>query len=65
MPLVPIAAAGKAIIEAAVASWCFYQMPTKEKAWCGYCIVGASTNIGIAALTLPEAKQAWKSLQIK
>ncbi len=62
MPLVPILAAGKAVVEAAVASWYFYQMPTKEKAWCGYCIAGAATNIGIAWLTLPEAKQAWKSL---
>ena len=61
-PLVPLAAAGKAVVEAAVAGWYFYQMPTKEKAWCGYCIAGALTNLGIAALTLPEAKQAWKSL---
>jgi len=62
MPLVPILAAGKAIVEAAAAGWYFYQMPTKEKAWCGYCIAGALTNVGIAWLTLPEAKQAWKSL---
>lgn len=62
-PLVPIAAAAKATIEAAVAGWYFYQMPTKEKAWCGYCIVGAMTNWGIAALTLMEAKKAWKSLK--
>ncbi len=63
MPLVPLAAAAKATIEAAVAGWYFYQMPTKEKAWCGYCIVGALANFGIAALTLTEAKRAWKSLQ--
>ncbi|MDQ3711185.1 MAG: vitamin K epoxide reductase family protein [Acidobacteriota bacterium] len=62
MPLVPLAAAAKATIEAAVAGWYFYQMPTKEKAWCGYCIVGALTNFGIAALTLTEAKKAWKNL---
>jgi len=61
-PIVPIAAAGKAIIEAAVAGWYFYQMPTKEKAWCGYCIVGALCNFGIAALTFPEAKRALESL---
>lgn len=61
-PLVPLAAAGKAVLEAAVAGWYFYQMPTKEKAWCGYCILGALTNLGIAALTLPEARRAWKSL---
>lgn len=64
-PLVPIAAAGKAVIEAAVAGWYFYQMPTKEKAWCGYCIIGALTNVGIAALTLPEAGKALKSLSEK
>jgi hypothetical protein len=40
------------------ASWYFYQMPAKEKAWCGYCILGAIANIGIAALTLPEARKA-------
>jgi uncharacterized membrane protein len=62
MPLVPIAAAAKATVEAAVAGWYFYQMPTKEKAWCGYCIVGAAANFGIAALTLVEAKKAWNSL---
>ena len=62
MPLVPLAAAAKATAEAAVAGWYFYQMPTKEKAWCGYCIVGAAANFGIAALTLAEAKKAWNSL---
>jgi uncharacterized membrane protein len=62
-PLIPLAAAAKATVEAAVAGWYFYQMPTKEKAWCGYCIVGAMTNWGIVALTLMEAKKAWKSLK--
>jgi uncharacterized membrane protein len=62
-PLVPIAAAAKAAVEAAVASWYFYQMPTKEKAWCGYCIVGALANWGIAALTLIEAKNAVQALR--
>lgn len=61
MPLVPIVAAAKATVEAVVAGWYFYQMPTKEKAWCGYCILGAMTNWSIAALTLVEAREAWKS----
>ncbi len=59
-PLVPLAAAAKASVEAVVAGWYFYQMPTKEKKWCGYCIVGALANFGIAALSLVEAKRAWK-----
>ena len=62
MPLVPIAAAGKSVVEAVVAAWYFYQMPTKEHAWCGYCIVGALANIGIAALSLPEAVEAFKAI---
>jgi hypothetical protein len=37
-------------------------MPAKEEKWCGYCIVGAMANVGIAALTLIEAKKAWENL---
>jgi len=48
MPWLPVAIAGKALIEAAVAVWYFYQMPAKEKAWCGYCITGAAMNVTIA-----------------
>ncbi|MDQ3649218.1 MAG: vitamin K epoxide reductase family protein [Acidobacteriota bacterium] len=62
-PLVPLVAASKAAVEAVVAGWYFYQMPAKEKAWCGYCIVGALCNFGIAALTLPEAKKALAHLR--
>lgn len=57
-PWVPLIAALKATGEALAASWYFYQMPAKEKAWCGYCILGALASIGIAALTLPEARKA-------
>jgi uncharacterized membrane protein len=60
-PLLPLLAAGKAAIEAAIAGWYFYQMPAKEKAWCAYCIVGALANFGIAALTLPEAREALRA----
>ena len=58
-PLIPIAAAAKAGVEAAVAAWYFYQMPAKEKAWCAYCIAGAVASIGVFALSLPEARRAW------
>lgn len=64
-PLVPIVAAGKAVVEAVIAGWYFYQMPAKEKAWCGYCIVGALANWGIAALTLPEAAKSLSLLNVK
>ncbi len=64
-PLVPLLAAGKATVEALVAGWYFYQMPTKEKRWCAYCIVGALCNFGIAALTLTEAKESLAALRGK
>jgi uncharacterized membrane protein len=64
-PLIPIVAAGKAAIEAAIAGWYFYQMPTKEKAWCGYCIVAAAASFGVFALTLPEAREAINTLREK
>jgi uncharacterized membrane protein len=63
MPLVPLGAAVKAGLEALVSGWFFYQMPAKEKKWCGYCIVGALANFGIFALTIPEARRAWQSLR--
>lgn len=57
-PYVPITAAIKSGLEALAASWYFYQMPAKEKKWCAYCIAGAVANIGVFALTLPEAIKA-------
>lgn len=62
VPIVPVISAVKATVEAAVSGWYFYQMSAKEGKWCGYCIAGALTNFGIAALTIIEAKKAWKNL---
>ena len=61
MPAVPLGAAVKAGLEALVSGWYFYQMPVKEKKWCAYCIIGALTNVGIFAMTVPEARKAWRS----
>jgi uncharacterized membrane protein len=57
-PWVSVLAAAKAAAEAVAAGWYFYQMPAKEKAWCGYCIAGALANIAVAALTIAEAREA-------
>lgn len=59
-PLVPLLAAAKAALDAAVAARYFYQMPTREHAWCVYCVVGALADFAIFGLTLPEAKEALK-----
>jgi hypothetical protein len=38
------------------------QIPTKEEAWCGYCISGALADFAVAAVTLPEAAEAIAAL---
>jgi uncharacterized membrane protein len=62
-PVVPVAAAVKAAIEVGFAGWYFYQMPTKIKTWCAYCVVSAATYSVILALTLPEAAKAFSHLR--
>jgi uncharacterized membrane protein len=57
-PYISIIAAGKSAAEAVAAGWYFYQMPTKEKAWCAYCITGAAVYFSVFALTIPEAADA-------
>jgi uncharacterized membrane protein len=64
-PWVPLLAGTKALLDAAVAGWYFYQMPTREKAWCGYCIIAALASVGILALSLPEAGRALGSGQTR
>ncbi len=62
-PLVPLLAAAKAVVDASIAGWYFYQMPAKEHAWCGYCIAAALSNFAIFGLTLPEASEALAALR--
>lgn len=62
IPVVPIVVAAKASVEALASGWFFYQMPAKEKKWCGYCIAGAAANMAVFLLTLPEAKRAVSNL---
>jgi uncharacterized membrane protein len=62
-PWIPILAAAKALVDAAVAGWYFYQMPAREKAWCGYCIAGAAANFIVLALVAPEARSAINNLK--
>ncbi|MGI8550938.1 MAG: vitamin K epoxide reductase family protein [Dehalococcoidia bacterium] len=62
-PWAPLATAGKAAVDAVIAARLLYQMPTHEKAWCSYCIVGALVNFAILALVLPEAKDALSAVR--
>lgn len=62
-PWISLAAAMKAGVEAAAALWYFYQMPAKEKAWCGYCITGTAASLTVFALTVPEARKALRTVR--
>ncbi len=63
MPWLPLAITAKAAADAVVSSWYFYQMPVKEKAWCGYCIAATVASIATLALTLPEARTALRRVR--
>ncbi len=62
-PWVVMLAGVKALADAIVSGWYFYQMPTKEKAWCAYCIIAQIASLGVAALSLPEARRALTELR--
>lgn len=62
LPWAPLLFAGKALVDAYVGASYFYKMPVVEKAWCGYCIVGAVVNVTIFVLILPEAWHAVRGL---
>ena len=63
LPWVPLLALVKSGTDAAISGWYFYKMPTKEKAWCAYCIAAFFVNLGLLALALPEGKRAWAALR--
>ena len=62
-PWAPLLFGAKATVDALISAWYFYQMPAKEKAWCGYCVTGALASFAICALSLPEARKALATLR--
>lgn len=63
MPWAPLLSAAKSGIDAAISGWLFYKMPTKEKAWCIYCIVAFLVNLGLLGLAVPEARKALAAMR--
>lgn len=47
------------------AQYLFYQMPVKEKRWCGYCVADAMTHIATFGFTLFEATRSLSHLKRK
>ena len=63
LPWLPLLSLAKSTADTAISGWLFYKMPTREKAWCVYCITAFFINLGLLALALPEARQAWAALR--
>jgi uncharacterized membrane protein len=61
-PLIPLIAAGKAAMDAAMSGWYFNEMRRGRK-WCPYCIVGAISSLAVFLLSVPEARSAWRHLR--
>ncbi len=57
-PLVPVLAALKGALDAAIAARYVYEMPAKRGAWSSYSIVAALVDWTVFGLTLPEARRA-------
>ena len=62
-PLVPLLAAAKAALDAGIAARYLYEMPSRRRAWCSYCIVAALVDFAVFGLTLPEARKALTALR--
>lgn len=45
------------------AKYLFYQMPVKEKRWCGYCVADALTHIATFGFTLFESSKSLSHLK--
>ena len=54
-PWIPLVVTAKAVAEASAAAWYLIQMRTQVRAWCAYCLLGASLSGAIAILASREA----------
>jgi uncharacterized membrane protein len=62
-PWLPIAALLASVPAALTAAqYLFYQMPVKERRWCGYCVTDALTHISTLGFTVFEASESLKHL---
>ena len=65
LPWVPLALAGKAAFDAAVAGKLTWDQWAKHKAWCAWCLIAAACTFGILPLVWPEARRALRELRGK
>lgn len=62
-PLIPIALAGKAAVDAANAAKLSVDQWTQHRAFCGWCLLAAGATFAALPFTLPEAGAALRRLR--
>ncbi|MDQ3107408.1 MAG: vitamin K epoxide reductase [Actinomycetota bacterium] len=63
LPLVPLALAVKAAVDATSAGVLTVEQMSKHRRFCSWCLVAAAANLAAFPLTLPEAKASWRRLR--
>lgn len=62
-PLIPLALAAKAVLDAAFGVFLTLEQGTKHRRFCSWCLLAAATNVATVPQVLPEAAAAWATLR--
>lgn len=62
-PWVPLAMAGKVVLDAAYGIYLTLEQGTKHRRFCSWCLAAAGASLATAPQVVPEAAAAWKSLR--
>ncbi|HEX2064954.1 MAG TPA: vitamin K epoxide reductase family protein, partial [Acidimicrobiales bacterium] len=62
-PLIPLALAAKAVLDAGWAMVLTLEQATKHKRFCGFCLVAAAAMVAVVPQVAPEARLAWRHLR--
>ncbi len=62
-PLIPLALAAKAIVDAAYGVFLTLEQGTKHRRFCSWCLLAAAANVATVPQVLPEAAAAWRGLR--
>jgi uncharacterized membrane protein len=63
LPLVPLALAGKVVVDALVSAKLSADQATRYKAACLWCLSASAATFAMVPLVIPEAREAWRNLR--
>lgn len=62
-PWIPLVQAAKVLVDAGAAVVLTAEQVSKHRALCSYCLLAAAATVAAVPATLPEARQAWRTLR--